>query len=224
MAIALAWSTGKDAAWSLHLLREQRREVAALITTVTRDFDRVAIHGVRRSVLRHQAALVGLPLFEVELPYPCTNEFYEFAFAGTLRQVAEQTGITGVAFGDLFLSDVRAYREQLLEPLGLVPEFPLWGSRTDLLIRNMLRAGVVAHVASLDPTKVPSRFAGWAIDRTFLEALPPDVDPCGERGEFHTIVSDGPMFQSPLRLIPGEVVEREGIVYADFTLNAPVVE
>ncbi len=224
MAIALAWSTGKDAAWSLHVLRQQRREVAALITTVTRDFDRVAIHGVRRSVLRQQAALVGLPLFEVELPHPCSNEFYEFAVAGTLRQLQEQTGITGVAFGDIFLADVRTYRERLLEPLGLAAEFPLWGSRTDLLIRNMLRAGVVAQVASLDPAKVPPRFAGWAIDRTFLEALPPGVDPCGERGEFHTIISDGPMFQSPLRLIPGEVVERDGIVYADFTLNAPVVE
>ena len=224
MAIALAWSTGKDSAWSLHLLRQQRRDVAALISTVTRDFDRVAVHGIRRSVLRHQAAMVGLPLYEVELPHPCSNEFYEFAFAETLRNVEEQIGITGVAFGDLFLADVRAYRERMLEPLGLVPEFPLWGMRTDLLIRNMLRAGVVAQVACLDPAKVPPRFAGWAIDRDFLDALPPGVDPCGENGEFHTVVSDGPMFSAPVRLIPGDVIEREGMVYADFTLRPPVAE
>ncbi len=224
MAIALSWSTGKDAAWSLHLLRQQGREVTALISTVTRDFDRVAVHGVRRSVLRYQAAMVGLPLFEVELPHPCSNELYEFAFGEALRNVREQTGISGVAFGDIFLADVRAYRERLLEPLDLIPEFPLWGMRTDLMIRNMLRAGVVAHVACLDPAKVPARFAGWAIDREFLDALPPEVDPCGENGEFHTVVSDGPMFSAPLRLIPGEVVEREGIVYADFTLTAPVIE
>ena len=224
MTIALAWSTGKDSAWCLHLLRQQRREVVALITTVTREFDRVAVHGIRRSVLRHQAAMVGLPLYEVEIPYPCSNDFYEFAFAGTLRTLQQQLGITGVAFGDLFLADVRAYRERLLEPLGLVPEFPLWGMRTDLLIRNMLRAGVVANVASLDPGKVPPRFAGWAIDRTFLGALAPEVDPCGENGEFHTVVSDGPMFQAPLKLTAGEVVEREGMIYADFLVRPPVVE
>ena len=224
MAIALAWSTGKDSAWALHLLRQQRREVAALISTVTRDFDRVAVHGIRRSVLRHQAAMVGLPLYEVELPHPCSNEFYQFAMTSTLQSMAEQIGITGVAFGDIFLADVRAYRERMLEPLGLVTEFPLWGMRTDLLVRNMLRAGVVAQVACLDPLKVPPRFAGWAIDRAFLNALPPGGDPCGENGEFHTVVSDGPMFQVPLRLVPGEVIERDGMVYADFTLRPPVVE
>jgi len=224
MPIALAWSTGKDAAWSLHLLRQQGRDVTALITTITRDFDRVAGHGTRRSVLRHQAAMAGLPLFEVELPHPCSNEMYEFAFGAALRNMETELGITGVAFGDIFLRDVRAYRERILRGLGLVPEFPLWGMRTDLMIRNMLRAGVVAHVACLDPARVPPRFAGWAIDRTFLDALPPDVDPCGENGEFHTVVSDGPMFSAPLRLCPGEVVESEGLVYADFTLIPPVAE
>ena len=222
MTLALSWSTGKDAAWTLYLLRKQRIDVAALVCTVTREFDRVAIHGVRRAVLRQQAARVGLPLIEIELPWPCSNEMYEFAVGEALKGLEAREGITGVAFGDLFLADVRKYREQMLAPLGLDAVFPLWGIRTDLLIRSMLREGVVAHIASLDPARVPARFAGWAIDRRLLDELPANVDPCGENGEFHTVVSDGPMFETPIDLVAGEIVEREGVIYCDFTLGAAI--
>lgn len=224
MSWALSWSTGKDAAWTLHLLRERGEDVSVLITTVTRDFDRVSIHGVRREVLRQQAAVLGLPLIEVELPWPCSNELYQFGFEAALRDVRDRLGVTRVAFGDLFLPDVRHYREELVKPLGLEPVFPLWGIRTDLLVRNMLRAGVVAHIVSLDPTRVPPRFAGWAIDRRLLDELPPTVDPCGENGEFHTLVTDGPMFAEAIPIHPGETIERDGVVYSDFTLSPGIDE
>jgi len=218
MSIVLSWSTGKDAAWALHQLRLEGRRVAALLTTVTRPFDRVAIHGVRRSIAREQAARAGLPLIEVELPWPCSNEMYEFAVSAALRDLARWRGATTVAFGDLFLADVRAYRERLLAPLGLTPEFPLWGMRTDLLAERMLREGVAARVASLDPTRMSRSLAGAGWDERFLQGLPHDVDPCGERGEFHTVVTAGPMFAEPITLYPGRTVERDGFVYADFTL------
>ena len=207
---------------TLHLLRKQRINVVALVSTVTRETDRVTTHGVRRAVLRQQAAMVNLPLIEVELPSPCSNEMYEFAVGSALKGLKAREGITGVAFGDLFLTDVRKYRERLLAPLVLDAVFPLWGIRTDLLIRGMLREGMVAHIASLDPARVPARFAGWAIDRRLLDELPATVDPCGENGEFHTVVSDGPMFDAPLDLQAGEIVERDGIVYCDFTLGSAV--
>ncbi|MGE0441208.1 MAG: ATP-binding protein [Gemmatimonadales bacterium] len=224
MSVALSWSGGKDAAWTLELLRQGGVEVASLVTTVTREFDRVAIHGVRRTIVRQQAAVLGLPLIEVELPYPCSNDLYEFAFGSALRNLKNRFGVSGVAFGDLFLRDVRAYRERLLEPLGLEPLFPLWGIRTDLLIRNMIRSGLVAHIVALDPARVPARFAGWAIDRRLVDELPAAVDPCGENGEFHTLVTDGPMFPAPITVYPGEVVEREGMVYADFRLTRNIDE
>ena len=222
MSLALAWSTGKDAAWTLHLLRDQGAEVSVLVTTVAREFDRVSGHGVRRTVLRQQAARLDLPLIEVELPTPCSDELYQFAFGSALGDLKTRFGVEEVAFGDLFLADVRQYRERLLRPLGLEAIFPLWGIRSDLLIRNMLRAGVVAHVAALDPAKVPQQYAGWAIDRRFVDELPAAVDPCGENGEFHTLVTDGPMFPTPLEVFPGEVVERDGMLYADFTLSRDV--
>jgi uncharacterized protein (TIGR00290 family) len=219
MSLALSWSTGKDSAWTLHLLRRQQVDVTTLVSTVTREFDRVTVHGTRRGVLRQQAARVGLPLLEIELPWPCPNDLYQFAVGEALKGLKGRTGITGVAFGDLSLRDVREYREAMLEPFGLEAVFPLWGMRTDILIRSMLREGMVAHIASLDPARVPARFAGWAIDRRLLDELPHSVDPCGENGEFHTVVADGPMFESPVELVPGEIVEREGTVYCDFTLG-----
>jgi uncharacterized protein (TIGR00290 family) len=216
MTVALSWSSGKDAAWALHLLRQQGVDVSVLVTTITREFDRVAMHGVRRSVLRQQAAQVDLPLVEVDLPWPCSNEMYEFALSSTLAGLKEREGIASVAFGDLYLADVRAYRERMLKPLGLDAKFPLWGIRTDLLSQRMLRAGVEAFVAVLDPTKLDRTYAGARWSEGMIRSLPTTVDPCGENGEFHTIITDGPMFASPITVYQGEVVERDGFVFADF--------
>ena len=215
--VAVSWSSGKDAAWTLHRLRERGDDVRALITTITRDFERVSIHGVRRSLLRRQALLADLPLIEVELPFACSNQLYEFAMSRALDDLATRLGIRALAFGDLFLPDVRAYRERLLEPHDLEPLFPLWGTRTDLLARQMLGAGLEARIAALDPTRLDPRWAGAAWDLAFLDALPSTIDPCGEHGEFHTFVTDGPMFTGPLTVVAGEIVTRDGVVFADFS-------
>jgi uncharacterized protein (TIGR00290 family) len=215
--LALSWSGGKDAAWALHELRRRGQDVATLVTTITRDFDRVAIHGVRRSLVRRQAAHLGLPLVEVELPWPCSNELYEFAWGSALAELREREGIRAVAFGDLFLADVRTWRERVLAALGLGAEFPLWGMRTDLLSEAMLAAGVEARIACLDPARVDRMWAGAPWDRAFLAAQPRGVDPCGERGEFHTLVTNGPMFAQALPVETGGTVEREGMVYSDLT-------
>jgi uncharacterized protein (TIGR00290 family) len=219
MSLALSWSSGKDAAWTLHLLGQQGVDVSVLVTTVVAEFDRVSMHGVRRRVVRQQAALVDLPLVEVVLPWPCSNEMYQFALSATLADLKEREGITGVAFGDLFLSDVRAYRERMLGPLGLKAEFPLWGIRTELLAERMIRAGVEAFIAVVDPKKLDRSIAGARWTKALIRGFPPSVDPCGENGEFHTVVSDGPMFASPMPIYGGEVVEREGFVYADFDIR-----
>lgn len=223
MSLALSWSSGKDAAWALHLLRQQGVDVSMLVTTIVAEFGRVAMHGVRRTVVRQQAALVDLPLIEVALPWPCSNEMYEFALSATLADLKRREGITGVAFGDLFLADVRAYRERMLRPLGLKAEFPLWGIRTELLAERMLRADVEAYIAVLDPSKVDRSLAGVRWSKELIRRFPHSVDPCGENGEFHTVIVNGPMFGSPMTVYPGEVVEREGFVYADFDLTAELV-
>lgn len=222
MSVALSWSSGKDAAWALHLLRQQGVDVSALVTTITGEFDRVAMHGIRRSVVRRQAALVDLPLVEVDLPWPCSNAMYEFAFSATLAGLKEREGISTIAFGDLYLADVRAYRERMLAPLGLKAEFPLWGIRTDLLAERMLRSGVEAFVAVVDPARVDPRYAGARWDKAMIRSLPPAVDPCGEQGEFHTVITGGPMFTSPFQLYLGEVVEREGFLFADFDVSPEI--
>lgn len=219
MSVALSWSSGKDAAWALHLLRQQGVDVSVLVTTVNREAGRVSMHGTRRSVLRLQAAQVDLPLVEVDLPWPCTNEMYEFAFGSTVQGLKEREGITGIAFGDLYLADVRAYRQRILQPSGVEALFPLWGIRTDLLAQRMLRAGVEAFIAVLDPTKIDASYAGARWSDGLVRSLPPSVDSCGENGEFHTIITDGPMFAAPITIYPGEVVEREGFVYTDFDVR-----
>ncbi len=214
----LSWSSGKDSAFALHIAREAGAlDIVGLLTTVSEVHDRVAIHGVRRAVLRAQADAVDLPLFEVPLPSPCPNEVYEARMAAALAPLLAD-GIADVVFGDLYLADIRAYREAQLARAGMQGHFPLWGRETPALAHEMLRAGTVAHVATLDLAKLPVDRLGARYDKDFLRTLPPGIDPCGEAGEFHTIVSDGPAFARPLRLVPGETIERDGFAYIDFTL------
>jgi uncharacterized protein (TIGR00290 family) len=214
--VALSWSGGKDAAWALHRLRSDPSvEVAGLVTTMVPHFGRVAIHGVRIELVRAQAAAAGLPLEEVALEWPSSNEDYSRAMLATLARLRVRWGITHVAFGDLFLSDVRVWREALLRDSGFRPLFPIWGEATGALAERMLLAGVRARIVCLDPARVPADLAGRVLDRDLLAALSPEVDPCGERGEFHTFVTDGPMLCRPVPVASGSVVEREGFVYAD---------
>lgn len=211
----IAWSSGKDSAWALHELRRRAEvEVVGLLTTVTAPYARVSMHAVRESLLEQQAAAAGLPLWKVPIPAPCPNEEYERAMGGAVAE-ARAHGVTHVAFGDLFLEDVRAYRERQLAGSGLEPLFPLWGRPTPELAREMIEAGVGARLTCIDPRVLPSALAGARFDAALLAALPPGADPCGERGEFHTFVCSGPMLARPIVVQPGEVVERDGFVFAD---------
>jgi len=213
--ILLSWSSGKDSAWALHVLRQDSRiEVAGLFTTVNRQHGRVAMHGVRETLLEAQARAVGLPLQVASLPHPCSNSEYEERVTLALAKV-KANGITGLAFGDLFLEDVREYRERQVETLDLEPHFPLWGSDTKSLANEMIDAGTQAFVTCLDPKQIPRALAGHAFDHEFLGELPNTADPCGENGEFHTFVSAGPAFSDTLRVATGETVQREGFVYTD---------
>lgn len=222
MKIAVSWSTGKDSAWMLHVLRAQHAgAVAGLVTTVNEAADRVAMHGVRRAVLDAQAGAVGLPLTVVPLPWPCSNAAYEARFAAAVADLA-RAGFTHLAFGDLFLEDVRRYREDRLAGSGLTPLFPLWQpADTRALAQAMIDAGLRAVVTCVDPRALDPSVAGRAFDAALLAALPPGVDPCGERGEFHTCVWDGPMFDRPLALAVGARVERDGFVFADVGVARP---
>jgi uncharacterized protein (TIGR00290 family) len=215
MKILLSWSSGKDSAWALHVLRQQYPDaVAGLLTTINEEADRVAMHGVRSSVLREQARAARLPLMTVPLPHSCSNEIYERRMATAVADALSH-GYTHVAFGDLFLEDVRRYREERLGGTGLQPLFPLWGLPTASLAREMIAAGVEARITCID-TRVLSRdFAGRPFDLDLLAALPPGVDPCGERGEFHTCVLAGPMFDARIDVQVGEIVDREDFVFAD---------
>ena len=216
--VLLSWSSGKDCAWALHLLRRRPdMEVVALLTTINSEFDRVAMHGTRRTVLEAQAAAAGLPLWAIPLPWPCTNEIYEARMAEACqRAVAEK--IDAIAFGDLFLRDVRAYRENQLKGTGLEPIFPLWDIPTDALARQMIAGGLRAKLVCADTEQLPANFAGRDYDAALLAELPASVDPCGERGEFHTCVYAGPMFSVPITLEAGEIVTRDRFVYADFLI------
>jgi uncharacterized protein (TIGR00290 family) len=214
--VVVSWSGGKDAAWALHeLRRDPAVEVVGLLTTVNAAFDRVAMHGVRIDLLRSQARAAGLPLHEIPLPWPCSNEQYEAAMATSIAGIREEWRATHVAFGDLFLEDVRVYRENRMRGTGLEPLFPLWLRPTAELAQEMLQAGVQTRIVCLDPARVPRELAGRPLDRDLLAALPPGVDPCGERGEFHTFVTEGPMLRDRVAAVPGEIVEREGFVFAD---------
>jgi len=211
----LSWSSGKDSAWALQVLRQQPElRIAGLVTTVNQLYQRIAIHAVRLELLQSQAEAVGLPLQIINLPYPCSNAEYETAM-GKFVEEARQAGVECMAFGDLFLQDIREYREARLAGTGITPLFPLWKMPTDLLAREMISSGLRATISCVDPKQLSASFAGREFDEDLLAALPEEVDHCGERGEFHTFAFDGPMFSKPVDIKVGEIVEREGFVYAD---------
>jgi uncharacterized protein (TIGR00290 family) len=212
--VLLAWSSGKDAAFALHLLRGDGVTVSGLLTTVNDAVERVSMHAVRLSLLRLQAEAVGLPLVEVRLPSPCSNRDYEAAMGSALARARDE-GVRAVAFGDIFLEDVRRYREAKMEGTGLRPLFPLWGRDTRELAHAMIGAGLRAVLTCVDPCFLPADYAGRSFDAALVGGLPPTVDPCGERGEFHTFAWDGPGFQRPVAWRAGEIVKHEGFVFAD---------
>jgi uncharacterized protein (TIGR00290 family) len=213
--VLLSWSSGKDSAWALHTLRQDPAiEVVGLFTTLNQTFERVAMHGVRKQLLMQQAECVGLPLTSIDLPWPCTNEDYARIMTDFIAGVVAE-GIHHMAFGDLFLEDVRAYREKQLLGTGIEPLFPLWGSDTAELAQQMMAAGLKARISSLDPKKLDASLGGHEFDPVLLAALPAGVDPCGENGEFHTLAWDGPMFLRPLAIRVGETVVRDGFVFTD---------
>lgn len=211
----VAWSSGKDSAWALHEVRRAGEvDVVGLLTTITAEFGRVAMHAVREDLLDRQAASLGLPCRKVRIPWPCPNEAYESAMARALEE-ARGAGVTRIVFGDLFLEDIRAYRIARLEGTGIEPVFPIWGRDTTRLAREMIDGGLRATITCVDPRQLDASFAGRDFDGAFLTELPSGVDPCGERGEFHTFAWRGPMFERPIAALRGEVVTREGFVFAD---------
>lgn len=215
--VLLSWSSGKDSAWMLHVLRQQPDiEVRGLLTTCNETVRRVAMHGVREELLDLQAQAAGLSLWKVPLPWPCSNEQYEAIMRECCRR-ALADGVEAIAFGDLFLTDVRQYREKQLMGSGLAPLFPLWGYGTAALAREMIAGGLRAIATCVDTAQIPASFAGREFDVRFLEELPAGADPCGEKGEFHSFVYAGPMFDGELRVSRGEVVMREQFVFADLT-------
>jgi uncharacterized protein (TIGR00290 family) len=221
--VVLAWSGGKDSSLALAALRaDPAVDVIAVLTTITRDHDRISIHGIRRAVLEAQIAALGLPLIEVAIPVAATNAAYEEAFAAALAAFGhERPDVRHIAFGDLFLADVRAYRERVLPPIGWAPVFPLWGMDTSALAQEFVRAGYRAILTCVDTTQLGAEFAGREFDASLLAELPTSVDPCGERGEFHTCVYAGPIFRHPLPLQAGERIRRDGrFEYCDVTLVA----
>jgi len=213
--ILLSWSSGKDSAWTLHVLRQSERwDIAGLVTTVNTAFGRVSMHGVREQLLERQAQAAALPLWKVPIPYPCPNEVYESAMRELITR-AKGAGITHFAFGDLFLQDVRDYRERQLAGTGITPVFPLWGIDTTELAYDMIASGLRATVTCVDPRQIPASLIGREFDEALLKDLPPSADPCGENGEYHTFCHAGPMFAQPIPVRTGEVVERDGFVYVD---------
>jgi uncharacterized protein (TIGR00290 family) len=217
----LSWSSGKDSAWALHVLQQDSLvDVVGLFCTVNKAFDRVAMHGVRVTLLEQQAASAGLPLYIIEIPDPCSNDEYADAMTSFINQ-AKKEGIECFAFGDLFLEDVRQYRERNLSGTGIVPLFPLWGIPTTQLSREMIASGLRAMITCLDPQRLPREFSGREYNNSFLTDLPEGVDPCGENGEFHSFAFEGPMFRNPIALSLGETVDRGGFVFTDFLSPTP---
>jgi uncharacterized protein (TIGR00290 family) len=213
--LALSWSGGKDSALTLWALRLEAWEPTALITTVTDGYERISMHGVRRELLEAQAEAAAIPLVEVRIPPACANDVYEARVARAWATAAPLSGVKAVAFGDLFLEDVRAYREQQLAAAGRRGLFPLWGRDTGELAREFIAAGFEAFIVCVDPRALDASFAGRRFDERLLRELPPSVDPCGENGEFHTFVHAGPIFAEPIACETGEIVERDGFVFCD---------
>jgi uncharacterized protein (TIGR00290 family) len=213
--ILLSWSSGKDSAWTLHLLRQDPDiEISALLTAFNGAADRVAMHAVRRELVEAQAQRTALPLWSIDLPWPCSNAVYENLMRETCQRALKH-GITAIAFGDLFLQDIRDYRERQMESTGLSPLFPVWQIPTNELAGELISIGMKAKVTCIDLAKLDASYAGREYDCEFLSSLPPGVDSCGENGEFHTFVYDGPVFSSGIRVKVGEKLERDGFVFAD---------
>lgn len=211
----IAWSSGKDSAWALYEVRRSRDfEIIGALITATEPFNRVSMHGVRDELVRMQVEAAGLRPIVVRIPFPCSNEVYEGKMAAAMK-AARASGVTHVIFGDLFLEDVRKYRERQLAGTGIAPVFPLWGRDTSVLAREMIDAGVEATLCTVDLSKLPAFYAGRRFDNALLGALPPGTDPCGENGEFHTFVSAGPMLAQRIAVRTGETVERDGFAFAD---------
>jgi uncharacterized protein (TIGR00290 family) len=215
----VSWSSGKDSAWMIHVLRERGDvEIGGLLTTINETAQRVAMHAVRVDLLQAQADALGLPLRRIPIPSPCPNDIYERAMAGAVRDAVAE-GFTQIAFGDLFLEDIRRYREERLAGTGLTPIFPLFGADTPALARAMVATGLRARITCVDPKVLDRSFAGREFDAALLADLPAGVDPCGERGEFHTFAYGGPMFAAEIAIEPGVVVERDGFVFADLVIG-----
>jgi uncharacterized protein (TIGR00290 family) len=214
--VVISWSGGKDSAWVLHTLRKQNKEfiVLGLLTTINQQFNRVAMHGVRRELLEAQAEAAGLPLWVVPLPSPCTNEHYERRMKNALHFM-QRLGIDAIAFGDLYLQDVRRYREAQFAHCGLDLLFPIWGIPTEDLATQIIDGGIKARLTCVDPRAVPPELAGRDYDRQLLAALPASADRCAENGEFHTFVYQSPDFRCPIPIVTGDTVEREGFIFTD---------
>ena len=212
----MSWSSGKDSAWALYQLQQDPEiELAGLYCTVNKEFDRVAMHGVRVELLQKQAKSIGLPLQIIEIPNPCNNIEYKDIMQQFVES-AQKDEIEYFAFGDLFLEDIRQYREENLKDTGIAALFPLWGIPTDKLAREIVQSGMKAVITCIDPRQVSKDFVGREYDENFLRSLPDTIDPCGENGEFHSFAFDGPMFKETIDVIPGEIVQRDGFVFADF--------
>ncbi|MFN0124178.1 MAG: ATP-binding protein [Blastocatellia bacterium] len=215
--ILLSWSSGKDSAWALHLLRgRDDLDIVALLTTVNESAGRVAMHAVRAELLHSQADCAGLPLWTVDLPWPCPNEEYEKRMRAVIAR-AHAAGIEAIAFGDLYLTDVREYRERMLAGTGIAPLFPLWDMPTDALAREMIAGGLRAQITCIDTRVLPATLAGAEYNAEFLAALPAGTDPCGENGEFHSFAFAGPMFSQSVAISVGETWECDGFLYTDLT-------
>ncbi|SFV62884.1 conserved hypothetical protein [Pyrococcus horikoshii]; COG2102: Predicted ATPases of PP-loop superfamily; IPR002761: Domain of unknown function DUF71 [hydrothermal vent metagenome] len=212
----LSWSSGKDSAYALHLLQQDKNiELCGLITTINKKFKRIAMHGVRLKLLKQQAKQINLPLHLIELPYPCSNAEYEKIMTNFLNKI-KADGIQNIAFGDLFLEDIKKYREEQMKNSGIELLFPCWGINTKKLSQEIIKIGIKAKITCLDPKKLPKEFAGHSFNKELLNTLPNNIDPCGENGEFHTFVYDSPSFQKPIKITKGESVKRDGFIFTDW--------